>query len=261
MTYSVPTRYEEMVIKVTVATIKPQKIRLIVRDSQMRNTSFTNRWKTVNGQVDFFVRMPVSGSVSLVDVYNEKNGNLPKSEDDTFEVVSIDRLPLEKKIDVSDFSNPMVRSFIKFNTKFCFNAGVIPSGTYRSGDGRFTFEYLPTIVGDNGKPLNTPARISQNTGVIQISQAKYIEMTVPMRFAINCHEFAHYYLNDNMHDETEADLNGLMIYLGLGYPRIEAHEAFLSTFVNVPSDQNGRRYQMIKKFIDDFENNKIILYE
>jgi hypothetical protein len=48
-----------------------------------------------------------------------------------------------------------------------------------------------------------------------------------MRFAILCHEFSHFYVNDNMDDESEADINGLLIYLGLGYPRIEGYQAFL----------------------------------
>ena len=49
-----------------------------------------------------------------------------------------------------------------------------------------------------------------------------------MRMAILLHEFSHFYLNDRMEDETEADLNGLLIYLALGYPRIEAYQSFFN---------------------------------
>jgi hypothetical protein len=47
----------------------------------------------------------------------------------------------------------------------------------------------------------------------------------------------------------------------LGYPRIEAYEAFLKTFINVPSNQNKERYDKINKFINDFEKHNFIVYE
>ncbi len=259
MIYNVPTRYEELCLNVTVRTTSPEKIRLVVKDSEKKHTVFTNRWKTVNGDATFFVRMPVSGKIATIEVYNEKLGMALG--DKTYEVVNIERTPLEKKMDVVDFRNPMIKSFVGFATRFCFNAGDLPAANYKSDDGNFLIEYLPQIVGDNGKPLTTPARINQNTGHIQVSKAKFVAMTVPMRMAILLHEFSHYYVNDNMRNETEADLNALLIYLGLGYPRIEAHEAFLSTFVNAPSEQNKQRYDKINKFIADFEKNNYIVYE
>ena len=84
-------------------------------------------------------------------------------------------------------------------------------------------------------------------------------MTIPMRLAILLHEFSHFYLNETMDDEIEADLNGLLIYLGLGYPRIEAYQAFLETFKGVPSEQNKNRYDVINKFINDFEKVNMII--
>ena len=56
-----------------------------------------------------------------------------------------------------------------------------------------------------------------------------------------------------MKDEVEADLNGLQMYLALGYPRIEAHEVYLATFYQYQSDVNIERYERIKDFIDKFE--------
>jgi hypothetical protein len=79
--------------------------------------------------------------------------------------------------------------------------------------------------------------------------------------AILLHEFSHVYLNENVDDEVEADLNGLLIYLGLGYPRIEAFEVFAKTFLSVPSDGNRMRYDKIKTFIDEFEQHNTYLYE
>jgi hypothetical protein len=81
-----------------------------------------------------------------------------------------------------------------------------------------------------------------------------------MRMAILLHEFAHFYLNKNIDDETEADLNGLLIYLGLGYPRIEGYEAFLQVFEGSPTPENKKRYDVINEFIQNFEKKKFVMY-
>jgi Zn-dependent M32 family carboxypeptidase len=70
--------------------------------------------------------------------------------------------------------------------------------------------------------------------------------------AILLHEFSHFYLNDDVSNETEADLNGLTIYLGLGYPIREAFAAFGETFIGSPTPQNKQRYDIIDKFIRDY---------
>jgi hypothetical protein len=261
MVYKVPSNHDEFTLLVKVVTKQPEKIKLIVKDCEMMDTVFTDRYKTISGEATFFVRMPVSGKNVYVVVYNERVGNLDANEDKSFEVVAIDKLPLEKKMDVVDFNDNGLKSFVKFCTRFCFNAGQLTSGTYKSSDGVYTIEYLPTIVYPNGRESSTPARIGVESGIIQVSQAKFRPMTIPMRMAILLHEYSHFYVNDQMHDETEADLNGLLIYLGLGYPRIEAYQSFLSTFINVPSQQNKDRYDKINKFIQDFEKNNYLVYE
>jgi hypothetical protein len=260
MIYKVPTRHEELTLLIKVHTSKPETIRLKVTDADQPNTAFTDRYKTVDGESIFFVRMPVSPASALVSVYNEANGNLQVGADNTIIVDSITKEPLDKKLDVIDFANPLVRSFVNFATRFCYNAGSLPSGTYLSDDKKFVIKYLP-IIEDNGQEQSTPARIDIDNGTIEISKKQFIEFTVPSRMAILLHEFSHVYLNDNVDDEVEADLNGLLIYLGLGYPRIEAFEVFAKTFLTVPSDGNRVRYDKIKSFIEDFEKHNTYLYE
>ena len=261
MIYRLPTRYEEFTLLIKIRTPKSEKIHLVVSDESHKNTVFTNRWKTINGDCSFFVRMPVSGKYSIINLYNERIGKDVES-DNSFEVLDIKKLPLEKRLDVVDFSNSNLRSFINFCTRFCFNAGHISSGIYKSSDGRFSIDYVPTIISSkSGKELETPARISKDSGRIQVSQKKFVGDTIPMRMAILLHEYSHFYVNKDINDESEADLNGLLIYLGLGYPRFEGHEAFLKTFIDTPSEQNKIRYDKIKAFIDDFEKNNYIVYE
>lgn len=260
MIVKVPTRHEELTLLIKVFTDKPTKIRIKVVDDSQPDTSFTDRFKTVDGESTFYVRMPVSPKDALVYVYNEDNGNLMQGEDETFEVESITKAPLEKKLDVIDFSNQDVRSFVNFATRFSYNAGSLPSGTYVSDDRKFVIKYLP-IIQDNGVEQTTPARIDITNGNIEISKKQFVKFTVPNRMAILLHEFSHVYLNDNVDDEVEADLNSLLIYLGLGYPRIDAFEVFAKTFMNAPSEQNKDRYDKIKNFIDNFENHNTYLYD
>lgn len=260
MIYNIPTRYEEMTLLVKVKTYSPETIRIKVVDANQPNTCFTDRNKVVNGETIFFVRLPVTGQTCLVYVFNEENGNLPSGQDNSFEVISITKEQLEKKLDVIDFSNPFVRSFVNFCTRFSYNAGSIPSGTYVSDDKKFVIKYLP-IIEEGGQEQTTPARIDIDTGLIEVSKKQFVDFTVPNRIAILLHEFSHCYLNDNVDDETEADFNGLLIYLGLGYPRIEAFEVFAKTFMNAPTEENKVRFDKIKNFIDNFEKQNTFLYE
>jgi hypothetical protein len=260
MIYSVPTRFEELTLVIKVYSHSPINMRIKVVDADQPNTSFTDRTKVVDGEDIFYVRMPVSPKNALVYVYNEDIGNQPAGGDTSFEVEEISKEMLEKKLDVIDFGNPLVRSFVNFSTRFCYNAGSLPSGVYVSDDNKFVIKYLNTIE-DNGQEQTTPARIELNTGVIEISKKQFINFTIPNRMAILLHEFSHVYLNDNQDDEVEADLNGLLIYLGLGYPRIEAFEVFANTFMNAPTDGNKVRFDKIRNFIDNFENYNTYLYE
>jgi hypothetical protein len=260
MIYSVPTKYEELTLVIKVKTYEPETIRIKVVDAEQPNTTFTDRYRTIKGESIFFVRMPVTSKNVNVYVYNENYGNHTTGVDNTFEVISISKEPLDKKLDVIDFGNPYVRSFVNFATRFSYNAGTLPSGTYVSDDKNFVIVYLPTIQED-GVEQTTPARIDIDSGIIEISKRQFLDYSIPSRMAILLHEFSHVYLNDNVDDEVEADLNGLLIYLGLGYPRIEAFEVFATTFMNAPTEQNKVRYDKIKNFIDEFDKYNTYLYQ
>lgn len=247
-------------LAVTIKTNGKQNMHLIVRDAYKPFTVYTDRTKYMNGTGILYVRMPQSPEKAIVEVYNQNNGNLPKMQDDnTFRLVDIKKQELKRKFSVNGLSSN-VRGFVKFAQWFCENAGILSAGNsvYISDDNRFRIDYVD-IIRDrvSGKPKSTPARISQSTGVIEISKHLFKTYTIPMRMAILLHEFSHFYINKNAKDEVEADLNALLIYLGLGYPRIEAHYAFLKVFINAPSDQNLVRHKKLSAFIDNFETMDI----
>lgn len=255
------------ILKVGVRTDRQRQIRLIVSDARQKNTVFTNRYNVVNGDQTFYVRMPLAPAVALVQVYDDALGNQPGAMSGITMIGSnrkpgmgIERMPLEKVTDMVDMTNPDVRGFVDLAQRFSYNAGWMNPGKYSSWGGKIRFSYQPTLFnGDSGKESATPARVGENTGLIEISQKLFIPFTVPMRFAILCHEFAHFYLNNEKFSEVEADLQGLLIYLGLGFPHIEAKQAFLETFIGSPSELNSYRYKVIERFIDDFEKNKFAM--
>jgi len=253
MNFKLWTRYAPCMIKVVVKTSSPQTIVLKVFDPSQANTVFTDRTKQVNGTQELFVRLPLAPNTLQLSIYNEKNGNLPKGADTTFEVVKIEKEDLDITLPQTKMDTFSVRNFVGFAQKFAYNAGwVAAPRDYMSSVGGYKIEYLPFIINAKGEKMATPARISTKNGRIQVSQESFRDMTVPMRMAILLHEYSHFYLNSDIANETEADLNGLTIYLGLGYPIREAYEAFAITFIGFPSAQNKVRYDIINRFIREY---------
>ena len=257
MTYKIWLRYEPCMLKIVVRTNSPENIVLKVLDPTQANTFFTDRSKQINGEQELFVRMPLAPSTASIVIYNEKNGNLPAGQDNSFKVVSIKKEELDITLPKTKMNTFSVRNFVSFAQKFAYNAGWYTTPRdFMSSVGSYKIEYLPFIINSKGEKMSTPARISTKNGRIQVSAESFRDFTIPMRMAILLHEFSHFNLNVVQKDEIEADLNALKIYLGLGYPVIEAHNSFLNVFKGTPSQQNKERYQYIKSFIDNFEELK-----
>jgi hypothetical protein len=255
----IATKYAPLTLCIELRTEVPTKLHLTVYDAKNEKRKFTERYKTITGNETLFVRMPLSPDIAVVEVVADKGG-IAKKNDDSFEIVKVYKKGLERRFDVSDIGNAKIRSFVRFAQKFSFNVQDLEAEeVYKSDDGQYFIQLKQTIRDAQGKVLTTPARIGRRTGIIQVSKEQFTDFTVPMRMAILLHEFSHFYLNEKMDDEMEADLNGLLIYLGLGYPRIEAYQAFLETFKNAPNTLNKNRYDMINKFINDFEKMDIVI--
>lgn len=259
--------YEEIMLKIMVQTIGGERtIRLVVSDAEKMNTVFTNRYSVFDGTRHFFVRMPLSPRVARIQVFDDELG--PQEVDKTFRMVDEDgnpdprengiyRLPLVKNTAEVDIRNADIRSFVKLGESFSYEAGYLDTGIYQSANGKILLEYWPTLFEEDGESA-TPARIREDDKGIEISQKIFIPFTVPMRFAILCHEFAHCYLNRVPENEVEADLQGVHLYLCLGFPRIEAKEAFLETFIGTRSALNAHRYDVVEWYIDSFDQQKMV---
>lgn len=253
MNYRLWTRYAPCMIKVVVKVRQPLEIVLKAFDANQANTFFTDRTKKITDQETLYIRMPLAPNTLTVSIYNKANGNRKKGEDNSFEVVEIKREELDITLGRTKMDTPMVRNFVAFAQKFCYNCGWMAVGRdFTSTAGNYKIEYLPFIVSSKGDKMATPARVSTKNGRIQVSQQAFLPFTIPMRMAILLHEFSHYYINTEISNETEADLNGLTIYMGLGYPVREAYAAFVETFIGYPSQQNKERYDVINNFIKHY---------
>ena len=227
------------IIQVLIDTNEREKIWIKVKDAYRKNTYYTKRYSFVNGRKSFFVNMPQAPEVAKVIVYNDELG--VRRRDKSFDVqirtkpFDITPPPMSKK----------TNSFVRFAQEFSDECGFLrssPNGErYKSNNGKFIIDYFDYIRSKaDGDKINTPARISQLTGRIEVSAEAFRKYTIPMRLAILFHEYAHYNLNDEPSSEIEADINGIRIYLGLGYPRIDIFNVFLNVFKRSPNEKRNR---------------------
>jgi len=244
--YEKPTK-----IKIVIQTPYKEKIWIKVKDANRKNTYYTKRYSFVEGEETFFVMMPQAPDVVLVGIYNDNNGMLRNDTSFkatiTSEPYNVPPLKASKK----------TKSFIRFAQEFADECGYLsasPQGhVYKSNNGRFRIDYFDIIRSKNsGKVIKTPARISQVSGKIEVSAEAFRKYTIPMRMAILLHEYSHYYLNKNPSNEVEADLNGLRLYLKLGYPKIDIYNVFLNVFKTSPSEQNKRRFKKLDNLVKNF---------
>ena len=258
MQFVAHTDNKPIVLMFRVLVKRPCKIRLSVCDNLKPNTVYQDRYKTIQKEGVFYVRMPQSPKHALVRIFNMAVGNT--KDDGSFMIAERQFLPLKSKFTLADIKDRDVRDFVVFAQQFCENASILSAGEkgkcsiYTDDASKYRINYFDVIrKRDDGKPLMTPARISKSTGIIDVAKSRFVEYSVPMRLAILLHEYSHYYVNGKMEDEEEADYNALLIYLGLGYPRIEAEKVFLKVFYKTPSDGNMKRFEKIHDVITNFE--------
>ncbi len=240
-------------IKIVIETYSKEKIWIKVFDADRKNTFYTKRYSFIEGKETFFVYMPQAPEDAVVKIYNDINGLMRR--DRTFKVLQVTPMPL---VLPPLKASKKTKSFIKFAQEFADECGYLsasPSGDiYKSNNGKFRIDYFDIIRSHrSGKIVKTPARISQVSGRIEISAEAFRRYTIPMRMAILLHEYSHYYLNKNPSNEIEADINGLKLYLQLGYPKIDIYNVFLNVFKKSPSMQNKKRYLKLDKLVRNFK--------
>jgi hypothetical protein len=250
MRYLVQTSYQPCTIHVNITAKKSCVVYLNAYDAEQAGTFLMKRFRVFSSgeSLPIFVQMPQCGANTIIEIYANAG-----DDSQNFAVTEIKKIGLARQIDVATLRNENVKNFVPFAQRFCYNASQLQTfddRNYVSDKGGFGIKYSAIITDNN----ITPARISTVTKVIEVSKAKFLPMTVPIRMCILCHEFSHLYLNQDMYNELEADLNGLSIYLGLGYPRYEAEETFRQIYEQADTEEVKMRYEHVKNFINEFEN-------
>lgn len=246
--YSVTCDSKPTNLKIGVEVKRPTKVIIRVYNPNKPSTFYLDRWQTVNKHGEFEARMPQTCDKVTVEI------RTVDSNDQNIRLTKLEKAPLTQYLPC--LSSKGINSFVKFAQEFSEKASILPvNETYLSDDEKFRIDYF-SVIKEGGRNLNTPARISNKTGRMEVSKKHFASYSVPMRMAILLHEYSHFYANVVTEDEVEADLNAIKVYLGLGYPVIEAHKSFLNVFKKSPSKQNHERYEYLKAFIDTFEENK-----
>ncbi len=239
-------------LKLVISTPYKEKLWIKVKDANRPNTYYTIRYGFVEGKQEFVVLMPQSPEKAQICIFNDANGNIPN--DTSFNVVKIKATLYQ--LAKNNFSKK-TQSFVKFAQEFCDECGYLSASSsgdiYTSNNGKFRIDYFDKIRNSSGQTIDTPARISQLNGRMEVSAEQFREFTIPMRMAILCHEYSHYYVNKNPSNEVEADINGLNIYLKLGYPKIDIYNVFLNVFKKSPTMLNKERFEKLNSFVKNFK--------
>jgi len=237
--------------KLVIQTNRPRKVGIVVKDADNANTLYTERWNTIKGKQEFFVKMPQSPKLTEFNIFNV-------SKDKNSEGVRIAELtpqPLSWSAKAIGGETKDTLDFVEFAQEFSQKASSLSAGIYLSNNGKYIINYMDVIKNNaTNEEITTPARINIISGQIQVSKKIFLKYTIPGRMAILLHEYSHVYMNKKSSDESEADLNSARIYLGLGYPRVELLNIWANVFYRADTPGNRERWAYIKNYILKFES-------
>lgn len=248
----IPSNYKPFAVTFTLEPIRPARVRIVAFDPDAPKSKYTDRIVNLTTKRNFELKFPQSGPTMMVSI-NSEGGNSVKGYDINF----------QKLKTCGVWMDAQTRRFVNFAQEFCQRASYLSEGIYKSNNGEFLIRYMNEIRNrGTNMVMNTPARIGHTTGNIEVARNKFMTYTVPQRMVILLHEYSHKYMNHKVgrgiDDEVAADINALYIYLGLGYPHIDARTVFAQVFYGSGSDLNVRRINIIEEYITRFEKGQVV---
>lgn len=253
----VNTHNQPTSVKFTVKCQSPKRLRIWAIDVDRPLTKYTDRMVNMKAGIerDFEMRFPLTPK-QLALMVTPLDGN------ESGIMVSQAKVGANRTCD-GIWIEEHARRFIRFAEEFCEQSSYLPLGMYESATGEFRIRYEKTITDNRtGKQLNTPARIGHTSGIIEVAQDKWLTYSVPMRLVILTHEYSHKYFNfklgRSIDDEVAADINALYMYLGSGYPAIDARLVFAYVFNGNNSDINEKRMNILDDYITKFQNGEVV---
>lgn len=248
-------RAMSLVITITCSGVK--RFRVYASDYGKQNSFYADREIDVDNKRTIYFSFPVSPKSLVIGCVNVNN------ESDNDFKVDVKEASLKKyNIWLDEETEDFVQLAITFSQTCGFKLPTSQKGTvYQTPDANFNIKYFPQIKDyQTGKVISTPARIGHSSGIIEVSASKFIRYTIPMRVCILLHEFSHKYKNPKIglqvSNEIGADINGLYIYLGLGFSKIDAICVFANVFLKAQTQQNMQRMRKILDYINRFENQE-----
>lgn len=242
---------------VTVKCKGEKSFRVVANDLGKKHSKYADRIIKIlssdNGERHIYLSFSVSPKMLMVTVYDIKD---EKGTD--FEVTLKEGTMRPSTAWLDNETRSFVQMAIIFSQKAGFTTPESPFTLYQSSDDLYKIKYFDVIKDiSTEKPMSTPARIGHSTGIIEVSKVKFDNYTIPMRMIILLHEFSHKYKNPKMGldigNETGADINGLYIYLSLGFSKIDAIYVFANVFFKAQTEQNRKRMRVISDYIKKFE--------
>jgi len=266
MLYPIPSQNLSFVLYLTLRTSQPEKIRVITKDPYKPYTRYSDRYIVVNGIRTIRLTFPKSPTIMSLLIYNAD-----KSRPNAFEVIGQETKTgklIPYRIDKLRTCNVWVdeetKDFSDFAELFSYNAGLYATSQipYQSNSGKFKIKFVDYVTdAKTGMLINTPAKVGHDSKLITVSRNKFLQYTVPMRYLILLHEGMHVYRNPKIgkaiEDEASADKQALYVYLGKGYPAIDARTVYAQVFKGASSQQNMQRMALIEKYIQEFEKGNV----
>lgn len=245
---------EQFSLVILVKCKGSKTLRVWAEDYGKKNSKYADRQIKVNGERRIYFSFPVSPKKLFIGCCNIENVN-----DKDFEITLI-KAPLK---DYNIWLDSETKQFLDLAVPFAQVSGFTQANAngkvFTTEDRKFNIKYFP-IIKDyaSGRTMNTPARIGHQTGNIEVAKVKFDKYTIPMRMAILLHEYSHVYKNPKtdleISNETGADINGLYIYLGLGFSKIDAICVYANVFLKAQTKGNVERMRKIMDYIAKFEN-------
>jgi len=242
-------------LNITITCSGEKKFRVWAEEFQKPNSKYGDREIVVNGTRTIYFPFPVSPKMLFIGVLNSTN---PTDKDFS---VELNESPL---VDYNIWLDAETRDFLNLAVPFCQVAGFVGASQsgklFKSKDDKFKIVYFDAIRDEQGKIMNTPARIGHQSGRIEVAKMKFNAYTIPMRLIILLHEFSHKYKNPKIgleiSNEIGADINVLFIYLGLGFSKVDAICVFGNVFLKAQTKGNIERMRKIMDYIQRFESQE-----
>lgn len=251
MRINIPINKVPCKLDITVYSPTLKDVQLYSKDINMTDCAYSNRVVKFSGLKTFVFMLPVPSDVVTI-VARDNNTKDEKG----LKFVDILKSHLDTKIVAFNKENPLIREFVNHAIDFALRASYLSNGIYVSKNGNIKILYTDVLMIPKDDVLlesSSPARINIDTKVIQISRKHIEDYSISGIFAILSHEFAHCFLNKDMKDEFEADKYAAMLYLGLGFPRVDLIGTWCKVYNNADNPMNNERLRKYEYYVDNFD--------